>query len=124
MILARFVDGERILVDITVLTPDGEEKEIAATLDTGFVGTIFLPYELVLQWQLPRVSQELVFLADGTLTRLPTYEVTILWDEEERTIEALTAPRPSALIGIELLRGCSATLSFYEGGECLIETEI
>ncbi len=123
MIVGKFVNGERIVVPLVVLSADGEENEFEASVDTGFVGTLLLPIELAERLELPRIKQELVFLADGTFTRLPTYEATVFWGEEEKTVEILAAPRQYALVGIELLQGSTATFEFFEGGEIVIEEE-
>lgn len=123
MIVGKFVDDERIVVPFTLLTPDGDEKEFEATLDTGFVGSLLLPIDWVQRMELPRISQDLVLLADGTLTRLPTYQATLLWGEKETLVEILAAPREFALVGIELLRGSTATFEFFAGGEIIIEED-
>ena len=121
MIAVDFVDDERLTITLTVFDSEGESHEVEATIDTGFVGSLVLPLQFAQQLELLRESMQMISLADGTLTRLPLYMATLEWDNEERTVEALAAVRDTALVGIELLRGTTATFEFFAGGSSSIE---
>jgi clan AA aspartic protease len=123
MIVGQFLHNERLIIPVSVLDSDGEYREIEATIDTGFVGGLLLPTQTVQELELPRLGATLALLADGTMTRLPTYIGTVLWGEEEREIEIIAAARDLPLVGVELLLGSTAHFEFFEGGEVSIEPE-
>lgn len=123
MIVGRFEDNERLLLPITIFSGEGEPKEIEATIDTGFIGCLLLPYAMAQRLELPRIGGEIVMLADGTMARLPVYSGAITWNDEEREIEILVANRDFPLIGIELLRGCVAHFEFFDGGDVTLMVE-
>jgi clan AA aspartic protease len=123
MIIGRFVENERVVIPFIIFDGNGEEYEIEATIDTGFIGEVFLPYAMVQQLQLPKSSEQLVRLADGTRTRLPLYSGVIRWGEEEREVEVLASNRDYPLVGMELLRGGIAHFELFDGGDITIEED-
>nr|CAA9211982.1 hypothetical protein AVDCRST_MAG63-20 [uncultured Armatimonadetes bacterium] len=120
MIVGEFTNGDRAVIPIALLADDGQETEIEAAIDTGFMGALLLPQSMIRRSRLPHLDDELVLLADGTLTRLALHEVTVVWGGERRTVAAHAADS-TPLVGIEMLRGSVGTFEFFEGGSVTIE---
>jgi hypothetical protein len=59
-------------------------------------------------------------LVDGSDVQLRVYEITVLWDQEERTFEVLETDG-DALVGMSLLYGYDVRLQVVEGGSVTIE---
>lgn len=94
--------------------------DIEFVVDTGFDGDITLPPPLLSRFDEPVVSYVRVVMADGSVRRVPAYEIQIDWDGERRTIEAVRLEgRP--LLGAVLLEGCNLQAEMVEGGEVYIE---
>jgi predicted aspartyl protease len=62
---------------LTLVGPLGQSEEIEAVIDTGFTGELMLPRNVVPSLGLPARGGRLVILADGSLSRAESYEVTV-----------------------------------------------
>lgn len=121
MIFGEFLPPGQARVLATIRNAEGEEAEINAIVDTGFMGSLLLPRTLANDLNLPQIDQEVLALAEGSLIRFAVHEVVIDWQDEERIVAAHVADG-DILIGIELLRGNVGTIQFFDGGEVIIET--
>jgi clan AA aspartic protease len=114
------VTNRRAYVTLTIRTPDGQEHQIEAVLDTGFTGVLTMPPAAVAALGLPYIGPQPATLADGSPIMLALYELTLLWDGEERLVEVL-AMEGAALIGMTLLDGSDVHLQVTDGGVVRIE---
>lgn len=121
MIIGEFTREDRPIITLSVRNAYGDGTEIEAAIDTGFLGALLLPTQLVRQINLPLVGREFVILADGSLSELPLHRAVVLWEKRERRITAYAADT-IALVGIELLRGSVGYIEFFDGGEVTVES--
>ncbi len=120
MVFGEFTAAGQVQVTITVGNGLDDPIDVAAIVDTGFMGALLLPRSLVTRLQLPQVNQEELRLANGSIVRFSVHEVVVLWQEEERVVQAHAADG-DVLVGIELLRGNVGTFEFIDGGTVTIE---
>ncbi len=120
MILGEFLPPGQARVTATVGNAEGDEAEISAVIDTGFMGALLLPDSLARHLNLPQIDQEVLKMADGSLVRFAVHEAVITWQEEEQTVAAHVADG-DILIGIELLRGNVGNIEFFDGGTVTLE---
>ena len=79
-----------------------------------------VPFSVLERLGLSQMDTEEAALADGSVLRFGVYEVTLDWDEEERTVPAY-ATESSALLGVSMLLGSIGTFEFLDGGTVTIE---
>jgi clan AA aspartic protease len=85
-------------------------------VDAGFAGHLTLPPSAFEALQLPFLWHSGARLADNSMVEVSVHAATILWDGEERRVEALaTGARP--LLGTLLLDGHELIVRFTEGGD-------
>ena len=116
-------DQLEAIVDLSIMGPAGQTREIEAIVDTGFNGFLFLPTDVVTELGLVLIHQSPLILADGTVGRSEVFEVSVIWDNQALQVEAL-ASFGTPLIGMAMLRGHRLTVDVEEGGEVLIESRI
>jgi len=119
--LAAFCQVEGAAVDVTLRDEEGEPVEVSAVVDTGFSGFLTLPISILERLGLSQTDTEEAALADGSVLRFGVYEVTLDWDEEERTVPAY-ATESAALLGISMLMGSIGTFEFIDGGTVTLES--
>ena len=120
MIIGRFLPSREFVVDLTLRDEEGEPVELTSVVDTGFSGFLTVPFSVIGRLGLMQTDTEEATLADGSVLRFAVYEVTLDWDEEERTVPAY-ATQSSALLGVSMLLGSIGTFEFIEGGTVTIE---
>lgn len=109
------VSGRHVLVSLPVLGTDGQARPVEFRLDTGFVGFLTLPNEVVDALVLPYISPQVAYLADGSRVILAIHAATVLWNGEQREVEVL-ASGGRALLGMSLLDGNDIYIRAAEGG--------
>ena len=119
MIVGIVTPFQQAIIRLPVRGPLGQE-EVEAVIDTGFNGFLMLPPELITRLGLMAVTMIRATLADGAEVELRAYEVTVLWDQEERILEALQTDG-DALIGMSLLQGYDVRIQVVDGGTVMIE---
>jgi clan AA aspartic protease len=92
------------MIRLFVQGPTGPAHEIDAIIDTGFNGFITLPPALVAALGLMRRSRGRALLANGSEELFDIYGVTVLWDGQQRYVEA-DAVDTTPLVGMSLLAG-------------------
>ena len=120
MIFGEFLPPGQARVTAIISNVAGEEAEISAVIDTGFMGALLLPRSLAQHLDLPQIDQEMLKMADGSLVRFAVHEAVITWQEEERIVAAHVSDG-DILIGIELLLGNVGTIEFFDGGAVTIK---
>ena len=112
-------EGEAI-IPIRVRGPGGQEAEFEAVIDTGFNGFLTLSTELVEELALPFAGSATAALGDGNQVYLDLFEVTVLWDGQERSA-IVVATGGGELIGMSLLVGNRVILEVEKGGSVIVE---
>ena len=98
----------------------GYEREVDATIDTGFNGFLTLPPFLIAALGLARLSRGRALLANGSEELFDIYAVTVLWDGQERHVE-VDAVNATPLVGMSLLAGHDLHIQVAEGGQVAIQ---
>jgi clan AA aspartic protease len=115
------IQGRQATITLPVFGEDGAEIEVEFVLDTGFTGVTTLPPALCLSLEALFLRVQRAGLADGSPILLRVYAVTLLWDGQERTVEAL-AMEGEPLIGMTLLDDHDVSLRVREGSVFTIKS--
>jgi clan AA aspartic protease len=108
------------VIRLRVQGPAGHAHEVEAIIDTGFNGFLTLPLALIITLGLTRLSRGRAFLANGSEELFDIYGVTVLWDGQQRYIEA-DAVDTTPLVGMSLLGGYDLHIQVADGGHVLIQ---
>jgi len=100
---------------VVVRGPEGEEREVAAVVDTGFDGSLTLPPDLVAELGLPFLVRGMALLGDGSRSPFDAHEGMVLWNGQSRRISVEVADT-EPLLGMSLMRGSELTIEIVEGG--------
>jgi clan AA aspartic protease len=76
------------VIRLRVQGSTGHVYEVDVIIDTGFNGFLTLPPALVTTLGLTRRSRGRAQLADGSEALFDIYGVTVLWDGQQRYVEA------------------------------------
>ena len=121
MIRGAVNDRNEIRIPLPVLDGIGYEQVIDAILDTGFNGSLALPYAQISSLQLPPpLSGGLVRFGDGRVEWIDYYEISVVWDGVEQVV-AVQALDGDILIGMALLSGYDLRARVVVGGSVEIE---
>ena len=108
------------IVRFAVQGPLGQNREIEALVDTGYNGHLMLTPELVYELGLPFVTASRAFLADGSEAIFDVYGVTVLWDGDNRQVDAYMSDA-TPLVGMRLLSGHNLNIDVGDGGRVVIQ---
>ncbi len=108
------------VVSLTLQSAEGRTQEIEAVVDTGYTGFLTLPPTLVNELGLPFAYVGRAFLANDDQVEFNVHNVTLVWDDEPREIEA-DATGSTPLVGMLLLDGHSLNVEVESGGEVVIQ---
>ena len=108
------------IVPFTLQGPSGHTRDIEAVIDTVYNGFLTLPRELVTELQLPYRNRDLAILADGSEAIFDVYGVTVLWDGDNRRVDAYMYDA-TPLVGMRLLHGHNLSIDVVNGGRVAIE---
>ena len=108
------------VIRLFVHGPSGTAHEVDAIIDTGFNGFLTLPPALVTTLGLMRRSRGRALLANGREELFDIYGVTVLWDGQQRYVEA-DAVDTTPLVGMSLLDGYDLYIQVAEGGQVVIQ---
>ncbi len=120
MIIGRVNARLQSIVSITIRGPQAQEQTLEARVDSGFNGWLTLPPDIVTQLGLPAHYQDVIVLANGEQVNVVTYQATLLWDDNERTIPVF-ATGDFPLLGMKVLVGYRICLDMVDGGTVTIE---
>lgn len=102
-------------VHLIVRGGEGRASEVEVILDTGFTEYLSLPQTTIESLRLPFVRTEETFLSDGSTVACGLYEGSVVWDQQERTVE-VQASEGDPLLGMSLLLDHLVTLPVVDGG--------
>lgn len=108
------------IIRLFVQGPAGPAHEVDAIIDTGFNGFLTLPPALVTTLGLMRRSRGRALLANGSEELFDIYGVTVLWDGQQRYVEA-DAVETTPLVGMSLLEGYDLYIRVTDGGQVVIQ---
>ena len=108
------------VIRLFVHGPTGTAHEVNAIIDTGFNGFLTLPPALVTTLGLMRRSRGRALLANGSEELFDIYGVTVLWDGQQRYVEA-DAVDTTPLVGMSLLDGYDLYIQVADGGQVVIQ---
>ena len=108
------------VLTLSIAGPTGETRDIEAVVDTGFTGLLTVTPALAAELALPFQGFNHATLADGSVTRFPSYGIAVLWDGQTRYVEADVADTVP-LVGMRLLDRHSLHVDVEEGGRVVIE---
>ena len=108
------------VIRLFVQGPAGPAREVDAIIDTGFNGFLMLPPTLVTALGLMRRSRGRALLANGSEDLFDIYGVTVLWDGQQRYVEA-DAVATTPLVGMSLLDGYDLHIQVADGGQVVIQ---
>ncbi len=110
-----YVSAHHALINITFHLPHKPDFDIEYVIDTGFVGYLTLPLNVIQIMELPFIRRMPANLADNSTIFVEVYAATFFWNGELREEEVLaTGIRP--LAGTLLLNGTNLNVQFSEGG--------
>lgn len=120
MIMGTVNADSEAIIRLVVQRPAGHVHEVEAIIDTGFNGFLTLPSALVTMLGLTRLSRGRALLANGSEELFDIYGVTVLWDGQQRYVEA-DAVDTTPLVGMSLLNGYDLHIRVADGGHVLIQ---
>ena len=109
-----------IQIPLPILDVTCYEQVFEVVLDSGFNGSMTLPAALIAALQLPWLKQDRVEFADGRVEWIDTYQVVVVWDGVERSLE-IQSIGSEPLIGMALLVGYDLRARVVVGGSVEIE---
>lgn len=107
MIRGQFNRNGNPCVEIQV---SGLQTEVI--IDTGFDGTLWLPMTLLTGLNLELISTQRFSVADGHAVDSQVFAGKMNWLGNEIKVEIVATESNNALLGTELLRGCSLFIHF------------
>ena len=108
------------VVRLEVQGPSGQSQEIDAVVDTGYNGYLTLPPGLASALELPFVTTNPAFLADGSEVTFDVHSVTVLWDGRSRDVDVHMSDA-APLVGMRLLDRHSLYVEVENGGRVIIQ---
>lgn len=120
MILGEFTAEREATIPLKVSGGNGLEREIVATIDTGFNGYLTLPPATIAELQCPFIMSGIVTVGDGRVEDLDIYAATVIWDGEARTVE-VDAAQVEPLVGMSLIYGHDLWIRAINGAAVSIE---
>ena len=120
MIQGYVNDAYEAIVPFTLQGPSGQTRDIEAVIDTGYTGFLTLTRDLVNELQLRFRNRDLAILADGREAIFDVYGVTVLWDGNNRYVDAYMSDA-TPLVGMRLLDGHNRNIEVVNGGRVAIQ---
>ena len=108
------------IIPLSLQGPVGVPQELEAVVDTGFNGYLSVPSSLVAELGLVFSTTNSATLADGSEVSFDTYEATVQWEGQPRSIEVDEADT-TPLVGMLMLDGHELTIQVRDGGGVRIE---
>ena len=110
------------VVHLPLLDSSGQTREIEAVVDTGYNGFLTLPPALVSELRLTWLGQKTLVLANGSQDVFDTYGATVLWNGEQRFVDADEADA-TPLIGMSLMDRHNLNIDVEDGGRVIIQAQ-
>ena len=119
-IVVRMPSGLHPLIMVSLWSSGGRLYSFQATVDTGFTGTLTLPFQFIERLGLASGGSSVVTLANGRSEEVNHYYAEVLWHTRaERVVVYQSEADP--LVGMGLLRNSRLTVEAWDGGAVAIE---
>ena len=119
-IVVQMPSGLHPRIVISLWGSDGRLYSCQATVDTGFTGTLTLPFQFIERLGLVPGGLSVVTLANGRSEEVNHYHAEVLWHSRaERVVVYQSEGDP--LVGMDLLRNSRLTVDAWDGGIVAIE---
>ena len=103
-------------VCVEVTGNGGDSAMIEATLDTGFTGSLALPFEMVDRLGLEYLRDRAVILADGSQREVGIFRGSVMLATEWHDVH-IHIGGPGALVGMRLMWGANISLDAVAEGD-------
>jgi clan AA aspartic protease len=120
MIRGQVSADKEAMIPLQLRGAQGQVETIQAVVDTGFTGALALPSAMVARLGMPFRMMRPYELGDGNVVDFDIHEATIVWDGQDRPMEALVTAG-GALAGMSSLIGHHLFIDVIDGGEVRIE---
>lgn len=121
--IVGFVTSElEAVVSMFVKSADGLQRELRATIDTGFNHYLALPAATIEELGLTFEAGIQATLADGRTVPVDVYRAIAVWDQQDRDIVVLSS-EGGPLIGMALLEGFHLQIDVRDGGDVAISAQ-
>ena len=110
------------VIPLALQGPTGQSREVDAVIDTGFNGVLMLESSLVAELELPVVGKGYAVLANGLEEEFFLHSVTVLWDGQEKQLDAY-ASDIDPLVGMRMLEGYNLSVDVEIGGRVVIQAK-
>ena len=108
------------IIRVAVGSTNSRKQMVEAVIDTGFTGFLSLLQSIITFLGLPWYFRDVGTLGDGSEVIFEMYEVTVIWDGQERIID-VAASEADPLVGMGLLYGFKLQIEAVESGVVAIE---
>ena len=120
MILGKVNAFKQAVIPLSLHDSNGRAENVDAVIDTGFDGLLTVSSDLVSRLQLPFLETRSYELGDGNPVNLDIHRITVIWDGQDRDIEALVT-HSGVLVGMSMLTGYTLFIDAIDGGAVRIE---
>jgi clan AA aspartic protease len=120
MIRGHVNASRQAVIPLQLFGPNQQTETVEAVVDTGFDGSLTLSPELVARLELPFGMTRSYAMGDGRTVEIDVHRTTILWDGQEREVDA-PVTSGGVLVGMSLLLGFHLFVDAAEGGEVRIQ---
>jgi clan AA aspartic protease len=110
---------KQAIVVLELRGPNGHTENVEVVIDTGFDDFFTVSPDLQTRLQMPFREIRSYELGDGNLVNFPIHQVTVVWDGQDRDVEALVTDG-GVLLGMSMLTGYTLFIDAIDGGEVRI----
>ncbi|NOT61676.1 MAG: clan AA aspartic protease [Acidobacteria bacterium] len=108
------------VIPLTLLAANGKAFTMSAVVDTGFAGTLILPFSVCAAMGYEHLGMGYLTLADGSEVGSKLHAATVLWDDQPREIEADSLDGET-FVGVLLMKGYRLCTALEVGGAVTLE---
>lgn len=121
MIIGTVTEDREITVPLELIATGEPPASMKAVIDTGFNGSLTLPFDTLRALGATAVGTRRAELGDGKIVEMDVYLVKIKWRAEVREVLALQA-EATPLIGMSMLWGNRVIFDAQDGGAVTIDS--
>lgn len=103
------------VINIKLLSSEGEEKEMPAIIDTGYNGEIIMPQHEIRAMALELLGTIDSELANGKIVGIELFRGRIKWFDQVREVAVGSSQSDDVLLGTLLLADCDLYIDFKKG---------
>ena len=120
MIAGRVTADREAVIELPLVGPAQDTRQIQVVIDTGYNGYLTLPGHLITALQLPSAGYRRAALADGSSVILNVYLGNVVWHGRQQEVVVARADG-APLVGMSLLRGSRVTMDVVYDGDVVID---